>query len=164
MKLILILVILVQANVFSEEAKKNLIKKIHHITTIKKDDELEIKINPNEVEAIRLPARMGTGLSWRIKDKDDSIQEAYKNKLIRVKLKRKDGKKDKVQLFKEYQVFFLKPTASGNRVVTFLYKRHWDENDKPTRVVNIQFNVTEPLVPEQKIDIEEASEVKKKVE
>ncbi|MDX1959719.1 MAG: protease inhibitor I42 family protein [Leptospiraceae bacterium] len=143
MKQILIILMLVSCLglIAQDKESTKVPKKISKIVTIRKDDEANIKLQAGEVCAIRLLARLGTGLSWRLVSKDDSIQQPYVSKLSRVKLNRKDGKKDTVQLYREYQVFFLKPTMTGISNAIFVYKRHWDETDKPSKTVLIHFDI-----------------------
>jgi predicted secreted protein len=143
-------------NILAEEAPVKVVKKVAHTTTVKpKVTELEIKVIAGEVEAIRLPARMGTGFSWKLTEVDQQIVEGFKNKLVRVKLKLKNAKETDKPTFKEYQVFFLKGKSAGKHNATFTYKRHWDDNDKPLKEVKITLDISEAATTDESKDATE---------
>ncbi len=146
--------------VIAEESIPKPKRKVAHTTTINKDNTITISPKLEEVEAIRLSAKMGTGMSWMITEIDPDLKEAFKSKLTKVKQKSKAKKNDSKLTIVEYQVFFFKAVKPGKHTVTFTHKRHWDETDKPSRIVKVTFAI-EGEVDSSK---EDAIEPKKEID
>ena len=119
LKVVLILSLILAANSAFATSKKRIVKKVNHITTLEDDtDAITIKVKKGKLEGIKLPVKMATGYSWKLKKTDD-----------------------KEVSIQEYQIFYIRALEKGEGKVEFEYKQPFDKDSPAEKEVIVTIEV-----------------------
>ena len=137
LKVVLILSLIVAANSAFATSKKRIVKKVNHITTIEEDtDAITIKVKKGKLEGIKLPVKMATGYSWKLRKLADNLKQPFKPRVIQPK--KTDDKEVSIQ---EYQIFYIRALEKGEGKVEFEYKQPFDKDSPAEKEVIVTIEV-----------------------